>query len=132
VLRVGGTSSITDGELLSNAGAHFCFEPTIEDAALRVSCTIERPEGISGSGSLATIKFDAVADGAGRISVSRVQLEKPGGDPISFQTVDASFSATSSGDVGHRNTALMVIGVVIGVLIAGSIMAFTISQRRSQ
>jgi general secretion pathway protein D len=65
--------TVTEGSLLRNGGIATTFTPKIDEAAGRIEITIARPSGaagVSGTGLIGSLVFDAVAAGSANVTVT--------------------------------------------------------------
>ncbi len=79
--------TVTQGSFLSNGGVTTVFTPRIDEAGGKIDVLIGRPAGaagVSGSGLLGAIVFDAVAAGAANLNVTVTALS-PTASPIAVQ-----------------------------------------------
>lgn len=73
----------TQGDFLAQGGFQVSFQVAEETGNLIVGITrLGAVPGVSGSGTLATIRFNAIASGSGAISFSRQQAVGPDGAPV--------------------------------------------------
>jgi hypothetical protein len=129
--------SIKKMEFLGSTGREVqCNEPTVEDAAVRLSCvTLRRtPNPPDGSGTLATVTFKPRGSGRSDLALSQVTLALPDGTQIPATTRDAAITVTGGG--GRSRTAIFVfIGValaVAAVIVTGSMMVWRRRGRRER
>jgi hypothetical protein len=73
----------SQGDFLAQGGFQVSLQVAEETGNLIVGITrLGAVPGVSGSGTLATLRFDAVASGSGAISFSRQQAVGPDGQPV--------------------------------------------------
>ncbi|MDH4217143.1 MAG: cohesin domain-containing protein [Candidatus Aminicenantes bacterium] len=83
---------IQKGSIADQAGKEAPFLQNIDGSSGMCTIGFTSPEvsrGFRGSGRLATLVFDAVAEGESTISFSNVSANSPSGKPVSFETQDA-------------------------------------------
>jgi hypothetical protein len=75
-----------------------CGDPTIEAAAVRLACVTlgEKPAGVDGSGTIATVTLQPLAEGASDIVLARVKLVHPDGTELPSTVANARLKVTGS------------------------------------
>lgn len=83
-------TSISEGPFLPNGGATFFIPGTIDNAAGSINSTgdslLGLTPGVTGSGTLASVRFDALAFGTSPLTLTNILLLDSAGSPIAFDT----------------------------------------------
>lgn len=85
-------ADIINGEFLGRDGQAVALVQQIDDKAGTANVVLNRPPGsagISGSGVLATLSFQAIGAGDAKLSVLRTAARDPGGQPIQIRGTEA-------------------------------------------
>ncbi len=82
--------SLSEGPFLPSGGGTIFIPGTIDNAAGAITSTgdslLGLPPGVTGSGTLASVTFDALAFGTSPVTLSNVILLDSGLSPIAFDT----------------------------------------------
>jgi adhesin HecA-like repeat protein len=93
--------SCTEGSFLSTGGATFFIPGTVDNSSGVVSATantlLSAVPGVSGSGTLAQVVFQAISSGVSTISVAGVQLLDSAFNSIDSTATDGSITVSSGG-----------------------------------
>ncbi len=113
--------SVTEGSLLPSGGATFFLPGTIDNVGGTITSnadTLVGPvPGVSGSGTVASFTFDAIAGGTTAISLSNITLLDSNLNSIEFGSIDGTVTVQSS--AVPEPSGLPLIGVAL-LSLAGS------------
>lgn len=111
----------------------YCPDPTIEDAAIRYACVTlrDKPAAVNGSGTIATVSFNAVGRGTTDLTLKEVKLVRIDGTAIPSTSKNSRLSVTGGGFWTAMHIGLIAGGGVIVVLLilAGIVLG---RRRRTQ
>jgi len=111
--------SLTEGPFLPSGGTTLFFPGVIDNAAGTITFTadtlIGAIPGVSGSGSIADIQFQALALGTSPIGLSNVLLLDSSLSDIAFNTANASVDVSSTA-VPEPTTILLLGSGLIGLV----------------
>ncbi len=120
--------SIVKTDFLGSSGREVvCPDPIIADDNVKLQCNTLRqtPAGVDGSGTLATVTFEPIAEGSSPLTLE-AHLSHPDGGNIPSVAEDARVKIG-----GDDMNVLLWIGIGIGAaVIAGAGAGFVISRRR--
>lgn len=114
----------------------YCPDPTIEDAAIRYACVTlrDKPAAVNGSGTVATVSFNAVGKGTTDLTLKEVRLVRIDGTAIPSTSKDSRLSVTGGVFWTAMHIGLIAGGAVIVVLLliaAGIVLARQRMPRRA-
>jgi hypothetical protein len=110
--------SINEGPFLATAGNTFFIPGTIDnvsgDATFTADTLLGPGPGAAGSGTLATLDFQAIASGTSALSLANVILLDSNLNNLAFTTSDGSItvSAPVTGTVPEPNSITLLAGVL--------------------
>ena len=106
-----------------------CDDPTIDDAAVRLACG-RRPAsaGVDGTGSLATITFEARGSGTATLALSRVTLIHSNGTPFEAKPAGAEVTVTREPSSAARLVQVATAAFAIVVL---ALLGVVLLRRRA-
>lgn len=106
-----------------------CPEPAVEPGAIRFACVTLRavPEGVDGSGVLATVTFKPVAVGTSALTLTHVKLVHPDGSELSSTVVNANISLSGGGWLSRGRLLALASG---GIVLASGVLAAAVQLRR--
>jgi Cohesin domain/PEP-CTERM motif len=110
----------TEGPFLPSGGTTFFIPGFIDNTAGTISFNADSLtsaiSGVSGSGSIADIQFQALALGTSQIDLSNVLLLDSSLSDIAFNTANASVDVISTAAVPEPSTILLIGSGLIGLL----------------
>jgi hypothetical protein len=97
-----------------------CGDPTIEAAAVRLSCVTlrEKPAGVDGSGTIATVTLQPLAKGASDLVLDNVKLVHPDGTELPSTVANARLKVTGGSWWTTTRIILVSGGAVLVALTA--------------
>lgn len=112
---------IQRGEFLGSTNREVaCPEPESQRGVVRFVCVTSRlePAGPDGSGTLATITFDAIGEGATELTLDRVLANHPDGEEIPLQAQGGTLTVTGGG--GTNWLLWGGVGAAVLIVILGT------------
>jgi hypothetical protein len=118
-------SDMQQGPFLGSTGRRVqCLPPQAAEGSVGLTCVTlgATPDGPNGSGELATITFEPLAQGSTTVHFARLTLTDPPANSMPAQAQDATVKVSGSGGSGGFRWALWgpIIGGVILALGAAS------------
>jgi len=110
-----------------------CGEPKIEDAAVQLACVTlrDKPAGVDGSGTIATVTLKPAAKGVSDLTLSNAKLARPDGTEIPSIVANARFEVTGAPWWTARRILLIAGGVMaLAVAVAAGVVWRVRAQRR--
>lgn len=107
-----------------------CADPTLEEAAVRLSCVTlrETPPGVDGDGTIADILFKPVGSGSSSLSLKNVKLVHPDGTEITSTVQDGKITVSGSSWWTNTHRILVAAAVlVIGLIVAVALWRFRVT-----
>jgi hypothetical protein len=108
---------------LTSTGREFgvCGTTTIQDGAIRYSCTTLRlePEGPDGSGTLVTLYFDPTDGGTTKLGLTNTKLVTPAAEEMQLTTQEAELKVKGDSGLNVMLIALIAAGAVLAVAVVG-------------
>lgn len=124
--------SVTKGNFISSDGkATFCLDPIISNTAgliSQIACVRTVTDGVSGSGTLATITFKAITTGLSTIKIQNAKLSNPNAQVLSVNISDSSVNVLKypAWDVNQDGVVDILDLVIVGYRFGGTITTPTI------
>jgi hypothetical protein len=111
-----GEAQVQRGDFLASSGREVaCDDPDIQNGVLRYTCITLRmePAGAEGSGTLATVVFEAQGSGSTPLTLDNVKANEPDATSIlPIQVQSATLSVT-----GSEGTNWVLWGSIIGAAV---------------
>jgi hypothetical protein len=126
-----GNPLIVRGDFLGSSGREVvCQDPVSQAGVLRMSCITLRmePQGVDGSGTLATVTFVAKATGTTELALDRLEANEP--DATEIRPIDVQGATLEVQDDGGLNWLLWGPIIAIGALAVIGIVAFIVIRAR--
>jgi len=115
---------IKEGPFLGSSNRQVqCLSPQKAEGSVSLACVTlgATPAGPDGSGELATITFDPVAEGSSPLRIQRLILTDPPAQLLPANALDASVTVVS--ELGQGGTAWTLWGPLLGGLVVLVAMA---------
>jgi hypothetical protein len=117
-------TSVTEGSFLSAAGTTAFLPGSIDNAGGTISFNADSligpVPGVTGSGSLLTVRFTGIHAGASAIDLTNVTLLDSSLSNISVTTVDGSAMVLGTSSVPEPSSSALCLAVLCGLGLIGS------------
>lgn len=121
-----GKPLVQRGEFLGSTGREvICDEPESQQGVVRFVCVSLRlePAGPSGTGTLATVTFNAIGAGATELTLDNVTANEPDATRITLQVQGGAITVTGDSGTNWLLYGGIVAAVLIVILGAGAFAA---------
>ena len=118
-----GFQNEVEGPLLPTAGTTFFIPGTLDSTGGNLTFTADYVlgggPGAQGNGTLATITFEALAQGSTSLALGNIMLADSNGSPLDFQSMDGSVTVNSPiGQVPESSSLLLLATGAFGLLMS--------------